>query len=132
MLQPEELTKDELLTWSPGRGTEQIAAGYVMYGPATTLVYTVGRGTHGFTLAPETGEESVLAEKRTAMMQIDKVAEDLRDAHEAVAGDRSPTASTRTPATPSRCASCKARRRGSPSDSSRTPIFSRFMVTPPC
>lgn len=39
-----------------GRGTEQIAAGYVMYGPATTLVYTVGQGTHGFTLAPETGE----------------------------------------------------------------------------
>jgi fructose-1,6-bisphosphatase I len=39
-----------------GRGTEQIAAGYVMYGPATTLVYTVGKGTHGFTLNPETGE----------------------------------------------------------------------------
>jgi fructose-1,6-bisphosphatase I len=39
-----------------GRGTEQIAAGYVMYGPATMLVYTVGRGTHGFTLDPETGE----------------------------------------------------------------------------
>ncbi len=39
-----------------GRGTEQIAAGYVMYGPATALVYTVGRGTHGFTLNRETGE----------------------------------------------------------------------------
>jgi fructose-1,6-bisphosphatase I len=39
-----------------GRGTEQIAAGYVMYGPATTLVYTVGQGTHGFTLNRETGE----------------------------------------------------------------------------
>jgi len=38
------------------RGTDQIAAGYVMYGPATTLVYTVGRGTHGFTLHRETGE----------------------------------------------------------------------------
>ena len=44
-------------------------------------------------LRPETGEETSLAEKRTAMMQIDKVAEDLRDAHEAVAGDRSPVAS---------------------------------------
>jgi DNA repair protein RecN (Recombination protein N) len=44
-------------------------------------------------LKPETGEESSLAEKRSAMMQIDKVAEDLRDAHEAVAGDRSPVAS---------------------------------------
>jgi fructose-1,6-bisphosphatase I len=39
-----------------GPGTDQIAAGYVMYGPATTLVYTVGHGTHGFTLSPETGE----------------------------------------------------------------------------
>ncbi len=39
-----------------GPGTEQIAAGYVMYGPATTLVYTVGQGSHGFTLNPETGE----------------------------------------------------------------------------
>jgi fructose-1,6-bisphosphatase I len=39
-----------------GPGTEQIAAGYVMYGPATTLVYTVGQGTHGFTLNEETGE----------------------------------------------------------------------------
>jgi fructose-1,6-bisphosphatase I len=39
-----------------GRGTEQIAAGYMMYGPATTLVYTVGRGTHGFVLDPEAGE----------------------------------------------------------------------------
>lgn len=39
-----------------GPGTEQIAAGYVMYGPGTVLVYTVGRGSHGFTLNPETGE----------------------------------------------------------------------------
>ncbi|MEX2223139.1 MAG: class 1 fructose-bisphosphatase [Candidatus Rokuibacteriota bacterium] len=39
-----------------GRGTEQIAAGYVMYGPATTLVYTVGQGAHGFTLNRESGE----------------------------------------------------------------------------
>jgi DNA repair protein RecN (Recombination protein N) len=41
-------------------------------------------------LRPETGEETALAEKRTAMMQIDKVAEDLREAYEAVAGSRSP------------------------------------------
>lgn len=33
-----------------GAGTEQLAAGYVMYGPACVLVYTVGDGTHGFTL----------------------------------------------------------------------------------
>jgi DNA repair protein RecN (Recombination protein N) len=41
-------------------------------------------------LKPETGEESALAEKRSAMMQFDKIAEDLRDAHDAVAGDKSP------------------------------------------
>jgi fructose-1,6-bisphosphatase I len=39
-----------------GRGADQIAAGYVMYGPGTVLVYTIGRGAHGFTLNPETGE----------------------------------------------------------------------------
>ena len=39
-----------------GPGTDQVAAGYMMYGPATTMVYTSGRGTHGFTLEPETGE----------------------------------------------------------------------------
>ena len=39
-----------------GPGTEQIAAGYVMYGPATALVYTFGHGVHGFTLDRETGE----------------------------------------------------------------------------
>src|SRR5262245_35069095 len=39
-----------------GPGTARIAAGYVMYGPATVLVYTVGRGSHGFTLNPESGE----------------------------------------------------------------------------
>ncbi|HYB42379.1 MAG TPA: class 1 fructose-bisphosphatase [Candidatus Methylomirabilis sp.] len=39
-----------------GPGTEQLAAGYVMYGPGTVLVYTAGQGTHGFTLNPETGE----------------------------------------------------------------------------
>jgi fructose-1,6-bisphosphatase I len=34
----------------------QLAAGYVMYGPACTLVYTVGAGSHGFTLDRESGE----------------------------------------------------------------------------
>src|SRR5436190_2193443 len=43
-------------------------------------------------LKAEPGEETALAEKRAAMMAVDKVAEDLRDAHEAVAGERSPIA----------------------------------------
>ncbi|MFO1338569.1 MAG: class 1 fructose-bisphosphatase [Burkholderiaceae bacterium] len=37
----------------PGR--EQVAAGYAIYGPATMLVLTVGKGTHGFTLDREIG-----------------------------------------------------------------------------
>src|SRR5829696_6827506 len=47
-------------------------------------------------LKPEEGEETALAEKRAAMMAADKVAEDLRDAHEAVAGDRSPISTLST------------------------------------
>jgi fructose-1,6-bisphosphatase I len=39
-----------------GPGTDQVAAGYVMYGPATALVYTAGHGTHGFTMDHATGE----------------------------------------------------------------------------
>ncbi|MGH7361954.1 MAG: class 1 fructose-bisphosphatase, partial [Candidatus Methylomirabilales bacterium] len=39
-----------------GPGSEQLAAGYVMYGPATTLVYTVVRGVYCFTLDRGTGE----------------------------------------------------------------------------
>src|SRR5580692_6170109 len=41
-------------------------------------------------LSPQQAEESALAERRTAMMQAEKVAGDLRDAHDAVAGDQSP------------------------------------------
>ena len=40
-------------------------------------------------LAPQAGEETALAERRTAMMQAEKVAEDLREAHEVVAGTSS-------------------------------------------
>ncbi|MFL5094358.1 MAG: DNA repair protein RecN [Xanthobacteraceae bacterium] len=41
-------------------------------------------------LAPEPGEEKALAERRATMMQAEKVAEDLREAHETVAGSHSP------------------------------------------
>ena len=36
-------------------GTTQLAAGYVVYGPSTVLVLTVGHGTHEFTLDREVG-----------------------------------------------------------------------------
>ena len=38
------------------KGTQQIAAGYVIYGSSTMLVYTTGRGVNGFTLDPSIGE----------------------------------------------------------------------------
>ncbi|MFN5417156.1 MAG: class 1 fructose-bisphosphatase [Flavobacteriia bacterium] len=37
-------------------GTKQIAAGYVLYGSSTMLVYTTGHGVNGFTLDPSIGE----------------------------------------------------------------------------
>jgi fructose-1,6-bisphosphatase I len=36
-------------------GHAQVAAGYVVYGPSTVLVYTTGHGVHGFTLDPTIG-----------------------------------------------------------------------------
>jgi fructose-1,6-bisphosphatase I len=36
-------------------GCQQIAAGYVVYGSSTVLVYSVGNGAHGFTLDPAVG-----------------------------------------------------------------------------
>lgn len=41
-------------------------------------------------LAPEAGEETALAERRTAMMQAEKIAGDLREAFDSVAGAASP------------------------------------------
>lgn len=41
-------------------------------------------------LRPEPGEETALAERRSAMMQAEKIAGDLRDAYDAVAGNASP------------------------------------------
>jgi fructose-1,6-bisphosphatase I len=38
------------------KGTEQVAAGYLLYGASTMLMFTVGQGLHGFTLEPSIGE----------------------------------------------------------------------------
>jgi fructose-1,6-bisphosphatase I len=38
------------------KGTDQVAAGYVIYGSSTMLVYTTGNGVNGFTLDPSIGE----------------------------------------------------------------------------
>lgn len=37
-------------------GSKQVAAGYVIYGSSTMLVYTTGNGVNGFTLDPSIGE----------------------------------------------------------------------------
>ena len=38
------------------KGTELVAAGYVIYGTSTILVYSTGNGVNGFTLDPSIGE----------------------------------------------------------------------------
>ncbi len=45
-------TMDDLLQ----EGKRQLAAGYVIYGSSTMMVYTTGHGVHGFTLDPGVGE----------------------------------------------------------------------------
>jgi fructose-1,6-bisphosphatase I len=37
-------------------GSRQVAAGYIIYGSSTMLVYTTGNGVNGFTLDPSIGE----------------------------------------------------------------------------
>lgn len=37
-------------------GTEQVAAGYLLFGASTMLVFTTGQGVQGFTLDPESGD----------------------------------------------------------------------------
>jgi fructose-1,6-bisphosphatase I len=43
------------LEWVLQPGREQVAAGYVVYGSSTVLVYSAGNGVHGFTLDPLVG-----------------------------------------------------------------------------
>lgn len=38
------------------KGVKQVAAGYIIYGSSTMLVYTTGKGVNGFTLDPSIGE----------------------------------------------------------------------------
>jgi fructose-1,6-bisphosphatase I len=45
-------TKEDMLQV----GTKQVAAGYIIYGSSSMLVYTTGQGVHGFTLDPSVGE----------------------------------------------------------------------------
>lgn len=46
-------------------GTQQVCAGYALYGPSTMLVLTTGRGVNGFTLDPNVGEFVLTHENMT-------------------------------------------------------------------
>jgi fructose-1,6-bisphosphatase I len=52
---PAGASLDDPESWVLQPGTQQIAAGYVVYGSSTILVYSVGNGVHGFTLDPAVG-----------------------------------------------------------------------------
>lgn len=43
-------------------GSHQIAVGYILYGPSTMFVYSIGKGVHSFTLDPSLGEFILSAE----------------------------------------------------------------------
>jgi len=47
------------------KGSEQVAAGYVIFGSSTMLVYTTGHGVNGFTLEPSIGEFCLSHERMT-------------------------------------------------------------------
>lgn len=59
---------DPVVDWQPAegkpgsvedilqKGSHQVAAGYIIYGSSTMLVFTTGEGVHGFTLDPSVGE----------------------------------------------------------------------------
>ena len=52
---PEGDVGDDPGQWVLQPGRKQVAAGYVVYGSSTVLVYSVGQGVHGFTLDPSIG-----------------------------------------------------------------------------
>ncbi len=52
---PEGASLNDPEKWVLQPGSKQIAAGYVVYGSSTILVYSVGDGVHGFTLDPAVG-----------------------------------------------------------------------------
>lgn len=51
----DEVSLDSSDQWILQAGLKQIAAGYVLYGSSTVLVYSAGNGVHGFTLDPAVG-----------------------------------------------------------------------------
>ena len=69
-------------------GHKQVAAGYVIYGSSTVMVYTAGHGVHGFTLDPTLGEFLLAMEDAEL---IEKISTEIEQAdgliQRSVAGD---------------------------------------------
>lgn len=51
-LRPDSSSAEDCLQ----KGTEQVAAGYIIYGSSVVMVYTAGNGVHGFTYDPSIGD----------------------------------------------------------------------------
>jgi len=47
--------RQDVASWVLQPGKVQVAAGYVLYGSSTMMVYSIGNGVHGFTLDPSVG-----------------------------------------------------------------------------
>jgi len=59
------------------KGSEQVGAGYVIYGSSTVLVFTTGNGVHGFTLDPSVGEfllshENIVTPRRGKIYSVNE------------------------------------------------------------
>ena len=52
---PDHIDANDPLQWILQPGRKQVAAGYIVYGSSTILVYSLGNGVHAFTLDPSIG-----------------------------------------------------------------------------
>lgn len=67
-------------------GSEQVAAGYVVYGPSVMFVYSSGSGVHGFTFDPSMG--SFLLSHENIRIPEEKGIYSFNESYEKVASDQ--------------------------------------------
>ena len=82
-------------------GYKQIAAGYVVYGSSTMLVYSAGSGVHGFTLDPSNAAYQHLAAGATQVVSVSYGVSDGTATTPASGADVLPAISTRAAFEPS-------------------------------
>lgn len=83
---PENADPGDALQWVLQPGKKQVAAGYVIYGSSTVLVYSIGNGVHGFTLDPSIGtyiltHENIRMPERGAYYSINEAYADKFPPH---------------------------------------------------